>query len=165
MALRDDISNLESLIHNPRKGLPEEVFLFVSRITPLVNVDLLIKNAANETLLTWRDEGDYSPGWHIPGGIIRFKETIAGRIAAVARQELGTDVECDPAPTAIHEIIHSERKDRGHFISLLFRCYLVSRLDATLHYDGVTPRPGVWMWHRACPDNLIAGHDIYRKYI
>lgn len=46
------IDILESSIQNPSKGLPEELFLFVSRITPLVNVDLLIKNEQNHTLLT-----------------------------------------------------------------------------------------------------------------
>ena len=48
------IDKLESSIQNPSKGLPEEVFLFVSRVTPLINVDLLIKNERNQTLLTWR---------------------------------------------------------------------------------------------------------------
>ena len=76
MELREIIDILESSIPNPSKGLPEEVFLFVSRITPLINVDLLIKNEQNHTLLTWRNDSYYL-GWHIPGGIIRYKETIA----------------------------------------------------------------------------------------
>lgn len=43
----------------------------------MVNVDLLIKNvSSNETLLTWREDEYYGPGWHVPGGIVRFKETI-----------------------------------------------------------------------------------------
>src|ERR1035437_9224010 len=100
------ILRLESSIENPSKGLPEDIFLFVSKITPLVNVDLLIKNKQGQTLLTWRDDGYYPPGWHIPGGIIRFKETAHARINAVASIELGARVKFRKDPLAIHEFIH-----------------------------------------------------------
>ncbi|MDP2923379.1 MAG: NUDIX hydrolase, partial [Candidatus Omnitrophota bacterium] len=73
MEIKQKIDLLESLIKNPSERLPEDIFLFVSRITPIINVDLLIKNKQNHTLLTWRDDGFYPPGWHIPGGIVRYK--------------------------------------------------------------------------------------------
>ena len=63
---------IEQYIDDPREGLTEEIFYFISKLTPLVNVDLLIKNELNETLLTWRHDKFYGPAWHIPGGIIRF---------------------------------------------------------------------------------------------
>jgi ADP-ribose pyrophosphatase YjhB (NUDIX family) len=89
------INTLEESISDPRRGLPEELFLFASRITPLVNVDLLVKDKLGKTLLTWRDDGYYPPSWHIPGGIIRYKETFAERIKEVARTELGAAVDFD----------------------------------------------------------------------
>ena len=52
-------------------------------LTPLVNVDLLIKDSGR-TLLTWRDDEFYGPGWHIPGGILGFKERALDRLAKVA---------------------------------------------------------------------------------
>ena len=39
---------LENFINNPKNDLPDEIFLFLSRISPLINVDLLIKNKNNE---------------------------------------------------------------------------------------------------------------------
>ena len=72
------------LIPNAQTGLPEELFYFVSQLTPLINVDLLIKNQQGQTLLTWRDDRFHGPAWHIPGGIIRFKEKIEDRILKVA---------------------------------------------------------------------------------
>ncbi len=48
------IDELDEIIKNPNSGLPEEVFLFASRITPMINVDLLIRNSNNEILLSWR---------------------------------------------------------------------------------------------------------------
>ena len=49
---------LEKKITSPKKFLPEDFFLFIGRMTPFANVDLLIKNNKNETLLTWRKKGD-----------------------------------------------------------------------------------------------------------
>src|SRR6185295_12919473 len=79
---------LEARAAEVRRDLPEDMFLLVSRLTPLVNVDLLIKDNQNRTLLTWRDDEYYGAGWHIPGGIIRFRETAADRVLAVGRGEL-----------------------------------------------------------------------------
>ena len=63
MELQKKIKVLEFLIKDPKKGLGEEIFLFVSRITPLINVDLLIKNEKGQTLLTWRDDIYYWRHW------------------------------------------------------------------------------------------------------
>jgi colanic acid biosynthesis protein WcaH len=159
------IDLLESLIKNPSEGLPEEIFLFVSRITPIINVDLLIKNAENHTLLTWRDDGYYPSGWHIPGGIIRYKETIADRINAVSARELGADVKFKENPLVINEVLHPSRRARGHFISLLYECTLVSPLDKNRRYEKGKPKPGEWAWHTKCPENIISVHEMYRKFI
>jgi ADP-ribose pyrophosphatase YjhB (NUDIX family) len=159
------IEKLEASINDPRKGLPEEVFLFISRVTPLINVDLLIRDERNYTLLSWRDDGYSPPGWHVPGGIIRFKESAVDRIRAVAKSELGADVVFESAPIAIREIIHPERKNRGHFISLLYRCRLTSPPDESLRYIGGGLRKDQWSWHSHCPDNIIDVHEMYREFI
>lgn len=163
--MKNIINSLESLIKNPKEGLPEEVFLFVSRITPLVNVDLLIKNEKGETLLTWREDKYYGPGWHIPGGIIRYKEKIEDRIKAVAKNELGIRVKFKKEPIAINEVICPKRKERGHFISLLYKCKLISKLPEELKYQGGKPRAGQWAWHNKCPKNIISVHKMYKKFI
>lgn len=157
------VNNLRELSGDPAKGLPEEIFVFASQITPLVNVDLLIKDEHKGVLLTWRDDGHYEAGWHVPGGIIRYKETFANRIREVARLELGTEVTHDVEPIAINQVIHPINKTRGHFISLLFACRLVSPpLDSLDAY--AEPKSGYWQWHKKCPMNLIAVQDIYRSY-
>jgi colanic acid biosynthesis protein WcaH len=159
------IQSLESLVGNPSEGLPEDLFLFVTSITPIINVDLLIRNEQNHTLLTWRDDGYYSPGWHIPGGIIRYKETIPERINAVAANELGAAIRFNEVPLAINEVIHPSRRIRGHFISLLYECTLISPLDQNRRYQGGIPRPGEWAWHTKCPDAIISVHEMYRKFM
>ncbi|MCU1337571.1 MAG: hypothetical protein JWO19_3152 [Bryobacterales bacterium] len=158
------IAPLESAIGDPHQGLPEEVFLFASRITPLINVDLLIQDDAGRTLLTWRGDEFFGQGWHIPGGIIRYKETAADRIRACALQELGADVSFDPAPLLVLETIRPHRS-RGHFISLLYRCRLQTPLNETLRADhSHPPAPGAWRWHQGSPPDLLEVHAPYAQF-
>jgi ADP-ribose pyrophosphatase YjhB (NUDIX family) len=160
MDLRRAVSILESALGDPRDGLPEDVFLFVSRLTPLINVDLLIQDDRGRTLLTWRSDEFFGVGWHVPGGIIRYKETIADRIRACAREELGANVSFDPAPLLVSETIRAQ-SSRAHFISLLYRCGLLNPLDNAKLAGPRTPSSGEWRWHDACPSDLL---DVHRHY-
>jgi ADP-ribose pyrophosphatase YjhB (NUDIX family) len=164
MTLDDHISAVAAAIGDARQGLPEAVFRLLGRITPMVNVDLLIGNDRGETLLTWRQDDLYL-GWHLPGGVVRFQERMAHRVAEVARLELAATVSLTPDPIAIHEILDPARTARGHFISFLFECRLTSDLDDALRHRGGTPATGEWAWHASPPPDLLAVHDIYRRFI
>jgi ADP-ribose pyrophosphatase YjhB (NUDIX family) len=159
------IRQLDCQIDIEAGGLPEEVFLFVSRVTPLVNVDLLIQDDDGRTLLTWRSDRFYGPGWHVPGGIIRYKETAADRICICAEQELGAAVKFDAWPIHVHENVDPNRSDRGHFISMLYRCRLVSDLDQQRRYSPEGPLPDQWLWHDRCPENLIRQQRAYAAFM
>ena len=164
MNLSDLINILDYRRLKPTDGLPDELFYCISRMTPLVNVDLLIKDDYQRTLLSWRDD-DYSGiGWHLPGGIVRFKEKLETRVIKVSETELGTSVDFDPKPIAINQFICKERDTRGHFISLLYRCYLPT--DFVPKNDEIdVNEPGFLKWHRSPPDDLLSWHSIYREYI
>lgn len=159
------IRQLESHIDAAAGGLPDEVFLFLSRVTPLVNVDLLIQDDSRRTLLTWRSDQFFGPGWHVPGGIIRHKERAADRIHQVARLELGAAVTFDPAPVLVNENIRSGWRDRSHAVSLLYRCRLASELDPRRQYTPQSPVPDQWLWHDGCPDNLIREQSAYAAFM
>lgn len=161
------LDQIKGAISNPREGLPREIFLFISQLTPMVNVDLLIKNKYGHTLLTWRQDELYGPGWHIPGGIIRFKEQALARIQKVAELELGSQVHAQDKPICVREIMAPNRDVRGHFISFLYRCELIVPLDiAKKAPDGAEAvKNGQWKWHEACPENIIPQHEMYREYI
>ncbi len=165
MKIKKIINELKNEIENPEKGLGEELFLFISSLTPMVNVDLLIKNDKGEILLTWREKMfHYKAGWHIPGGVLRYKETLAERVRKVAKIELNAEIVFNPNPIAINEVIIKELKERAHFISFLYECRLVSTLDDHLKYNGITPKPGCWKWFSKCPENLIEVQKIYKKF-
>jgi ADP-ribose pyrophosphatase YjhB (NUDIX family) len=158
--LRALISAIQSTTPDPRQGLPADLFRFVSQITPLINVDLLIQDDRLRTLLTWRDDKFYGPGWHVPGGIIRYKERAADRIRACGREELGADVASDPKPLLVMEAIRTE-DTRGHHISLLFRCRLLGLPDEARRAVSDPPTPGQWRWHDRCPPDLIEDQREY----
>jgi len=157
----DAIRQLEAGIPDPTRGLPEEVFRFAARIVPMVNVDLLVRDAGKGLLLTWREDEFYPGSWHIPGGIVRYKETFAERIRAVAHLELGATVAFDPQPLALEQIIHPHRRDRGHFISLLFECCLQGEPGVDPWRGDGRPLPGQWAWHRVLPECFYPPHRVY----
>ena len=154
---------IESQAVSPEDGLREEIFLLVSRLTPLINVDLFIQDGHRRTLLTWRDDRFYGPGWHVPGGIIRYKELASNRVRTVAREELGTEVRFDDTPVSLHQVITPDARDRAHFLSLLYRCHLLGPLDERRRFVRASPEPGQWEWHDHCPENLISEQLVYEN--
>ena len=166
MNIAEAIAVLNKEISSPSAGLPDKLFYFISKITPLVNVDLLIKDENGRTLLSWRDDQYCGKGWHLPGGIVRFKETFETRLKKVAKLELGVaNIKFDPTPLALNQLIHRERKIRSHFVSVLFKCFLLSTFVPK--NKNLTPKNvGYLKWHDHCPDNLIKYHaKYYKKYI
>ncbi len=154
MNLEEIIEKMKQKVKNPKEGLPEEVFTYVSTITPLINVDLLVRNESGAVLMAWRDDV-CGQGWHIPGGIIRFKENIFTRIQKVGIQELQAEVKFEKEPMAVNEIIIGEEV-RGHFISLLYRCYLPEGYVID-NGDKKEDDAGYLKWIAACPDQFIEG--------
>ena len=163
--LRKLISRLESRVPQPQDGLPEPIFLFISRLTPLLSVDLLIRDNNGRTLLTWRDDDSYGPGWHVPGGIVRYRESLADRVREVARLELRARVEFEATPLSIVEAIRSNVKNRAHTISMLFRCRLLTQPNKALRLHQRAPTPGCWQWHSTCPKNLIPEQRSYEPFL
>jgi ADP-ribose pyrophosphatase YjhB (NUDIX family) len=159
------LTALEAWAPEPSAGLPESLFLLVSRLTPLVNVDLLVQVERRGTLLTWREDEFYGAGWHVPGGIIRYKETAEDCIRATAQRELGASVEFDPQPVAVIQAIEPRRRERGHFISLLYRCRLTAPPAEALRFTGAAPQRGQWAWHAHCPPDLIPAQAPYRRFL
>jgi len=159
------LDKLLRYVPDAKKGIPQEVFYFISQLTPLINVDLLIKDKAGKTLLTWRDDKFHGPAWHIPGGIIRFKEDIESRIQKVAETELGCTVRFKPEPIFVRNMINTERDVRGHFVSLLYICELTSLPKSDLKFNQGEPSQGQWCWHKNAPENLLRVHEPFRKYI
>ncbi|MBI96358.1 NUDIX hydrolase [bacterium] len=154
-------------MNSQKDGLPTHLFEYVSSITPMINVDLLVHDPIHGIMLSWRNDKYYGPGWHIPGGIIRFKENVITRLRKVAILELNTDSLNNFQLECINQIMNPSRDVRGHFISFLYSAKAVKELisnEFVLNQDDTINdySSGTKKWHKTIPDNLIKQH---RRYI
>jgi ADP-ribose pyrophosphatase YjhB (NUDIX family) len=157
MTVETDLENVLANMGDPRIGLLDEVFHFIRKVTPLINVDLLIRRSGR-TLLAWRED-EYDEGWHIPGGIVRFREAFHSRIEAVALAEIGATVESEASPCNIAQL---RQNPRGHFIALLYRVSLTSEIDPARVYSGRgKPANGSLCWIEGVPQDLYPAQLFY----
>ena len=157
---------------DPRNGLPEELFLFSTTLAPIANVDLFITNDNGEVLLSWRDDEHYGEGWHIPGGCLRLKETMAERLQKTALKEIGCEITFNENPILIKELfVNEERKnlknqlERSHNISVLFECFLPNDYNIS-NCSKFEHNSGYLKWFNSVPDDLLQAHkDIYGDFL
>ena len=149
---------------DPSEGLPLEVFEWISSMVPIANVDLLILNDKNEVLLSWRDDEYFGKGWHIPGGCIRFKETLEERIQKTAENEIGTRVITNYVPVATKEVIIGRGQaspiKRAHHIAVLYECHLADGFKID-NAGKAEHDPGYMRWHSAIPADILPVHEVY----
>lgn len=72
-------------------AMNDEKFLSIIDATPLVSVDLIVKNTAGEVLLGKRLNRPAQSYWFVPGGRIRKNETIDSAIRRISQGELGVE--------------------------------------------------------------------------
>lgn len=148
-----------------RDGLPEEIFLAVSTLMPVANIDLLIRDECGRVLLSWRNDPYFEQAWHIPGGCIRFKETMLERVQKTAIEELHTEVIVNPVPLAVRDVIEdrdsTKHKIRAHHLAVLYDCRLPEGYKIDNGQLGEQDA-GYLKWFDRMPDNLLRLHDCYR---
>jgi colanic acid biosynthesis protein WcaH len=72
--------------------LEPEVFKAVVRHTPLVSIDLLVRDARGNLLVGRRRNRPAIGSWFVPGSRINKDERLADAFARVTQEELGTRV-------------------------------------------------------------------------
>ncbi len=72
--------------------LSDDDFLHVLRCTPLVSLDLVVRDAAGRVLVGWRSNAPARGSWFVPGGRIYKGETVARAFARITETELGRAV-------------------------------------------------------------------------
>ena len=148
------------------QGTPEELFLLVSSIIPVPNVDLLIINERQQILLARRNDQFYEKNWHIPGGCLRFYESFEQRIQETARLELHCEVCFDGTPLAVRNVIRGDNscqmhpRERGHNVAILYRCTLP---DDFVIQNGVLTDDdnGYLRWFDKIPADFSVVQHVY----
>lgn len=90
------------------------VFRALCKSVPMIAVNLAVMPDNRRLLLTYRDDEFYK-GWHIPGSILRYRESLADVFKRIGRQELKMKIR---RPQFVNYFI--EHSSRGHELILLF---------------------------------------------
>jgi colanic acid biosynthesis protein WcaH len=160
---QDELRALESILSKlsgPGADLPQPLFRFLTELTSTPNIDLLVQDSEKGVLLAWRDD-PFGTGWHVPGSLIRHGETVAHRLMACAREELGCDIKVADRPIALIEIFD----DRGHCISLCYPASLSGIPGKRVLNDGEDAASGDLKWFKAPPAQFYPSHLIYREIL
>lgn len=167
--IRELRERMTSLGISPDKGLGEELFLFVSSLVPIVNVDLLVYNSKGQFLLTKRNDPHCGIGWHVPGGCIRFKETLDTRIRNVAKSELGLiDFTYEKDSIKVFEIFSTEERhidnqnERAHFITIVYKCYAPDGFEPC-NGDKTESDVGYAKWFDTLPNDFLSIQECYKE--
>ena len=71
--------------------LPDETFKSVIQHTPLISIDLIIRNEQGEVLLGKRVNAPAKGYWFVPGGRVRKNETLDDAFVRLVKEELGIE--------------------------------------------------------------------------
>ncbi len=168
--MTDELTKAIELLRNtewePEGGLPQPLFLLVSALVPLPNIDLLVVNEENQILLSRRKDAYFQESWHIPGGCMRFGEDFPARIRETAVRELGSEVVFEPEPVAVRNVIRGRNPEqehpceRGHNVAILFKCrlpkgYRIRNGSLTEMDDGYLK------WFDTLPDDFMKIQEVY----
>ena len=113
----------------PGECLSVEDFAGVVRLTPLVAIDLIVRDSAGRVLLGERKNEPAKGSFFVPGGRITKNETLTAAFRRITRAELGVERSLTDSPfyarslvrtrllgrdaLAMHEVLSAERLRRG----------------------------------------------------
>lgn len=85
---KKEITTLVRLLGKLRWPVPYPVFLAICKSIPIIAIDVAIMPNPKHILLTYRND-DFYKGWHIPGSILRYHDSIEKAQKRVTSGELG----------------------------------------------------------------------------
>ena len=155
---------------NTDDGMPQELFLLLSGLIPLANVDLLVTNSNGQLLLERRCDSWYQNSWHIPCGCMHYGETFSHCIHATAQRELGTDVIAKREPVAVRSIFRGVDpskvfpRERGHNVAVLFQCQTPKnwRID---NHGKTAQDDGFLAWFDTLPPDFMRIQCAYEEVL
>ena len=71
--------------------LPDETFKSIIQHTPLISIDLIVRNEQGHVLLGKRVNAPAKGYWFVPGGRVRKNETLDDAFVRLVREELGIE--------------------------------------------------------------------------
>ena len=135
-------------------------FLFVIEKTPLISIDLIIKNEKNNILLGMRNNRPAQGCWFVPGGRIRKNEAIKTAFHRIGKSEIGINFNMDIANfMGIYEHFYencvSHDTTSTHYIVLAYELFLE---NPSLHLDN---QHSSYKWFEK--SDLLSSDDVHEN--
>ena len=117
--------------------IEEKHILDIIKATPLVSVDLVIRNPAQKILLGKRVNRPAKGYWFVPGGIILKNETINQALKRISEVEVGHDLSAtSPRLLGVYEHIYEDNflnaaDINTHYVVLAFVITLQQEIEVT----------------------------------
>lgn len=141
--------------------LGDEVFRTVVGATPLVAMDLVVRDAAGRVLLGLRRNRPAQGCWFVPGGRIRKGETLDAAFARLSRDELGLPLKRQQARLlGVYEHFYDDSVfgpagPATHYVVLAHECHLPASAAPTLPQA----QHSAYRWWT--PADLLASAEVH----
>ena len=116
-------------------------FLNIIAVTPLVSIDLIVKNRTGNVFLGKRVNRPAKGYWFVPGGRIRKNEHLHEAMERISESELGVTITSDAAKlVGAYEHIYDdnffgEKGVNTHYVVLAYECHLENGIQITLDHQ------------------------------
>jgi len=139
--------------------LDRETLLEVVRYTPLVSVDLIVRNSKGQVLVGLRSNEPAKGMWFVPGGRICKDERIVQAIARVSLDELGVDLSAEASLLGVYEHLYDTNfagaPDVGtHYVVLAYQAGLADGI-------GLSGDDQHSQFRWAAPADLLADDSVH----
>lgn len=120
--------------------LPDETFKSIIQHTPLISIDLIVRNEQGHVLLGKRVNAPAKGYWFVPGGRVRKNETLDDAFVRLVREELGIEsgvTRADAKFLGVYEHFYDDNvfdsELSTHYIVLAYEIKLKDRI--CIHID------------------------------
>lgn len=143
-----------------------ESFLEVIESTPLVSIDIILKNLSGEYLLGKRTNRPAQGFWFVPGGRIRKNETLQAAMSRISLTELGIEIlieHCNLIGAFDHIYTDNFQGKSGintHYVALGYNVDLPA--NQPLHFDSQHSEVRWWPRSQLLESNLV--HENTKAY-
>jgi len=140
--------------------LERSAFLEVVRNSPLVSVDLIVRDEQGAVLVGLRNNRPAKDWWFVPGGRICKDERIAAAIERVAHEELGLETAAaDARLIGVHEHLYDDNVGE---VPGFGTHYVVLAHELRVERARVRPDPAQHRQYRwLTPAQLVAAPDVH----
>ncbi len=153
---------MNEVTKNKQKSIKLDHFTFIEVVknSPLVSIDLIVRNAQNEVLLGLRNNEPAKNYWFTFGGRIYKNERIAQAFQRIVQEEIGIDVDVKDAQfVGVFEHLYEENfaQEPGFGTHCVVLAYEVRLLEPLRGLPTVQHHE--YRWFRV--EDLLQAQDVH----